>query len=158
RRWTRPAARPTRSSPGGLAKRRSTRLTEGVILTVALALAFQPGPPLAAHVCESDPATGALNVHSIIQAPRQPYAGPEAADLDWYRADESIAHDGRRYEPSGGAWSPGELANRDLELLGLHRGAPLFRVLIGEAGRLAVLVRQQGCVFRTYAPAEHPGD
>lgn len=124
-----------------------------MIIHLALALALQPGPPLAQHVCEADPATGALNVHSIIQVPSQPFAGPQAAELDWYEADEPIEHDGRHYEPTRGTWSPGDLANRDLEPLGLHRGAPLFRLLVGEPGRLAVLVRQQGCVFRTYALA-----
>ena len=118
---------------------------------ISAALTLQPGPPLAQIICESDPATGELDIFPITQAPAKPFPGPEAADLDWYRTGEAINHAGERYEPVGGEWSPGGAVNRYLRHIGLHEGAPLFSVWPGGDIDLAVLVRQQGCVFRTYA-------
>ena len=117
---------------------------------LAAAMHLQPGPPLAQIVCESDPATGELDIFPIIEAPAEPFAGPEAAGLDWYRTGEPIEIDGVRYEPVGSEWSPGGAVNRYLRHVGLHRGAPLFSVWPGGDIDLAVLVRQEGCVFRTY--------
>lgn len=119
-----------------------------------LALALQPGPPLAQMVCQSDPATGELDVFPVVAAPPEPFPGPEAAALDWYQTGEPLEIDGVRYEPAEQEWSTGGAVRRYLRHVGLYRGAPLFSLWPGGDVDMVVLVRQQGCVFRTYSPVE----
>lgn len=124
-------------------------------------------------ICLSDPRTGNVDVTQsrsgsggTLEAnvngkwiPAKIEDRPEAASLAWYESGDPIIRDGIRYtrDPEGGTWSPGGAVNRYLRHVGLHDGAPLFSVWPGGDIDLAVLVRQEDCVFDVYSPDPEVG-
>lgn len=141
-----------------------------MIASLVAVLALQAGPEHRLF-CLADPASGEVEVALLQPAAdgswRRPGpAGawtraamkgrPEAAGLDWYEAGEPIVRDGVRHLPAPQTWSPGGAVNRYLRHIGLHDGAPLFSIWPGGGRDLAVLVRQEGCVFRSYLREEAP--
>lgn len=130
-------------------------------------LLMQSASPAYGVACRADPDTGEVDVtvarvgdDGTLMAPASRHdrkweplgleGRPEAAGLDWYEAGDPIVRDGVRYLPGPDTWSPGAAVNRYLRHAGLHEGAPLFSLWPGGDIDLAVLVRQEGCVFRTY--------
>jgi hypothetical protein len=77
-----------------------------------------------------------------------PTDGPEAANLDWYVSGEDIVRDGHTYV-RGEEWTA-DAFNRYLRHAGLYRGAAVMTIWPTGDVDLAVLVRQDGCLVRTY--------
>jgi len=112
--------------------------------------------------CLADPVTGQVTstlIRTLEGGVRQvlidgdwqpePPPGPQAVDLDWYRSGEPIVRDGIRYLQDGDEWAPGAVG-RYLRDAGLYRGAAVMTIWPGGDIDLAVLVHQEGCIFRTY--------
>ena len=114
-------------------------------------------------ICLPDPVTGEIDT---MPATRDPAGllrgtGPGAPELkldpraeaqgaDWYRNREPIVWNGKTYRP-GGEWRETAL-RRYLRHQGLYRGVPLLSLWPGGDRTLAVLVEQESCTFRSYAP------
>ncbi|MDP3801440.1 hypothetical protein [Brevundimonas sp.] len=135
-------------------------------ISLLAGLLLQTAAPAHGLICLSDPATGEIEVvlsstrpDGRLEAnldgkwvPPRLEDRPEAAGLDWYRSGAPIVRDGVRYArgADGRTWSPGGAVGRYFRHVGLHDGAPLFSVWPGGDVDLAVLVRQEGCLFAVY--------